>query len=451
MVFKERFKETYVYPKICIHQNSIKDKKTFFDFYNRTQVAHEPSVLYIHIPFCDAICFYCSYYKVFKKKTSFEERSRFTDCIVKEIEMYAKFDYFRDFKISTVQFGGGTPTSIEIELIERIINAINTNFDMTESKVISMEGNVMSLQNHLFLEQLKQLGVNRLSFGIQTFNPAIRKKLAIKAKIQEIYRAVELINEIGFSDFSVDLMYNLPDQEMSNLEYDIDEVVKLNPFYIDVYPLVVFPNTKFKNIIERSNLFKIKPNNENEVMMFRYILKRMRESGYKQVKSFTFSSKYDVPSLNSEIYLKCGPIIGIGPSARTYSRQAYYRNVVDIENYIMNIENDELPAEAGLHITELEHAHRIMVFFPYLTKIGKKDILKIELFKEQLDLLSGNEYIEETCDGYRLTDKGLLWTGNISKLFFSHDEELKMTKSFFYTLKDGRNPYNQDYTGVAKR
>jgi oxygen-independent coproporphyrinogen-3 oxidase len=309
----------------------------------------------------------------------------------------------------------------------------------------------LSLQDPVKLKALKARGVKRFSFGVQTFNERIRKKLGIRAKISDIFKAVEAIKEADFKDYSLDIMYNLPEQTMEDIANDLEMVERLNPIYVDAYNLNIFPNTKFKEVIDRGNYFSSKPNDENEITMFKEIMAVMKDKGYNQVMVNTFSKTRTKPVITLDMCLNGSRVLGIGPSARSYLSGYNYRNIPSLEEYAKKIQTGDFAVIAGNTATAEEQTERQMVFFPAYTYIKKSEVDNYERFAPEIQFLINHAYAEDNGSYIRLTDEGKIWPGNISALFFNEKQRRKSNISFLNAYKYKENPYNQDKMGISRK
>lgn len=445
--FKKRLTEVWTYPPICKYSDVIKDQREYLTFLNNVNKINE-TLIYIHIPFCDSLCFFCSYYKEPINKYSYEDRKAVIDAYMKEIEMYAKKNHLKGVKIKAIQFGGGTPTAIEPEFIEMLLNKINQCFELSECTTISCEGNVKSLKHEERTSKLIEAGVNRFSFGIQTFNENIRKKSGISSKVEDIYKAIEVISKHRGVTYSSDIMYNLPEQTMDDLLSDLHKIDTLGCTYIDAYSLNIFPNTYYSKLIEKG-YFKEKPNDKNELEMCAYINSWMKKNNYNQVMVNTYSKVSQKPVDTLDLYLNGSNVIGIGPSSRSFVEGYNFKNVTKLEDYMKIINEDKLPLLAGNKSTEEELIEREFVFFSNYTYIEKAKAKNHKRINEIMKFLITKGYVEEEDVFYRLTEKGMLYPGNISALFYNDVQSEKRMDSFIKSLKYKENPYNQDKMWVV--
>ena len=169
-----------------------------------------------------------------------------------------------------------------------------------------------------YMRRLKALGFSRISLGIQTFNENIRRLMHIKSSVQDIYSAVEILNEANFNDYCFDLMYNLPNQTEEDLIQDISKADELNPMHIDIYNMAVFPNTYIDKKIKEQNYYSINPSNENNIRMYKLADKYLTELGYAPLTTNTYSKRQQEIHRGDWVYLTNNNVLGLGASSRGY-------------------------------------------------------------------------------------------------------------------------------------
>ena len=202
--------------------------------------------IYIHIPFCHDICSYCDFCKTRYKKD-------WVDKYLESLEYEIKTRY-KGEKIRTLYIGGGTPSSLDIDELNKLFEITNL-FNKEGLEEFTIECNIESLSNEKLI-LFKKNNVNRLSIGVQTFNDKYIKLLNRNHTKEEVFEKIEMAKMIGFDNINVDLMYALPDETLNDLEYDVDNILRLNVEHISCYSLMIEPNTKL--FIE-----KIKPIDED--------------------------------------------------------------------------------------------------------------------------------------------------------------------------------------------
>jgi len=451
--FKDRLGEFFYYPKLSNEEDSVDDRKTFTSFLDR-EPDDRPVYIYIHLPFCDYLCHFCPLFKTLNQMTPYQTKKRFFDALIAEIYHYGECNFLRGRAVAWVEFGGGTPTSVEPEFLDAVLTALHDAFDLSRCQVMTMEGEALTLQDSAKLALLRGHGVNRVSYGVQTFKEDLRRRLGLKPTIADVRRAADAVRAAGMSEIAIDLLYNLPDQSQKTLRDDLASAFALRPDYIDVYSLTLWENTRFKAMVEGSDRFTALPSNDQSISMFEMLRTVMRDNGYDALHSFTFATagpRHPYIDGIKRHLLAGGHAIGIGPSSRGFVADHQYINTTSLEDYMSAIEGGLLPVSLGARCTTEEKARRIMVMFPVLLQeIRLSDIPQREIFAEDIDRLIAGGYLREQDGWLRTTDLGMTWAGNISRAFFSTDQKAKMTRSYLFSMRERLNPYNQDHAGISR-
>lgn len=453
-----RINATWFYPKISKFLNEIDNSNTFLD----SNLSIKPTdnkicYLYIHIPYCDSFCSYCACFKELKSRYSREDREILINNYLKELDRYFTSNLLNNIEIGYISFGGGTPSCLDIDLICKILDYIHTKLNLRKLKGISFEGNVMTLKSIELLQRLKDYGISRLSFGLQTTNLEIRKFLNIKAKLSDIDEAVNNIKKIGFKSFSADVIYNLPLQNENILHEDLDFVVnKIQPDTIQTYQFNAFHNTKLYDKIYNRDINDI-PTMEKEITMYEYILDYFMANGYSKQLFINLFSKDNLIMDNIGIEHSLGNntfdstfMIGIGPGAMSYIGNSCFKNYPSIKDYNQSFTNNGFPIESGNYVLREELENKVMVFFPNFTYIDKANIPNRKDISNKIKYLLDNNFICDDCQYYKLTRKGKIWAGNISYFFYSDTEKLRIKQSFYASLKNNVNPFNQDKMNISR-
>ena len=186
MNFAKKKTELWNYPLLSEHYDHVENINEFMTNFDKIFI-DKPITIYVHIPYCDSFCYFCPYHKESNKSRGIKE---LFDAMISEIKYYSKISCLKNAKVKSIQFGGGSPSCIPFHYISSILQTIRDEFDTTKCELITMEGNARDLTFE-YLSQVKNVGINRMSFGIQTFNSEIRKKIGIKSTVDDIYNAVE--------------------------------------------------------------------------------------------------------------------------------------------------------------------------------------------------------------------------------------------------------------------
>lgn len=268
--------------------------------------------VYIHIPFCRKICSYCDFCKVYYNEKWTEQ---YLLALKKEIKQKYKGE-----KIKTIYFGGGSPSSLNIKELETLLKIIE-NFNLENEPEITIECNNEDLTNEK-LQVFKKYNINRLSIGLQTFNPKFLKKINRTINLENIKLALNL-----FDNVNLDLMYAFPYQRLEDVKKDVDEILKLNPKHISLYALIIEENTKFY-------IDKEKELDEDvQRRMYDYIREKLCNNGYThyEISNFAqknYESRHNLTCWNNEEYY------GFGMGASGYLDGVRYENTKSINKYL---------------------------------------------------------------------------------------------------------------------
>jgi coproporphyrinogen III oxidase-like Fe-S oxidoreductase len=447
--FKERQTECWTYPRICKYDNAIAATDSYFAFLDAAPEPNVPMRIYVHIPFCKQFCTFCPYHKSVYGATSRDEQNRLFAAFVREMEMYGRRRQVADRKVATIYFGGGDPGVISIEQRAMLWKGLRDNFDWQDTVDISMEGTALSFLDDEKLAQMKSLGVSRVSFGIQTFEESLRPQLNLEPTIPQIYSAIEKLKKAGLDNYSVDMMYNLPGQTDEMFYRDLERVRGIGARYIDFYALNLYPNTTYMKQVSESRWGE-KPTNPREIWMYREIMRVTREWGYNQVSSVSVSAEATESHIGFEQFLQGYPMIGIGPSSRSFLAGRNFRNHSTDDAYMNDVYADRLPVEAAAPFSAEDEENRPFVFFPIRTRIAWKEVEKSPRNRAIVEDLIRGGYASRRRELVELTEEGRVWAGNIQRAFFTPKERARERQSFFRALADKTNPYNQDLMGISR-
>ena len=313
-----------------------------------------------------------------------------------------------------------------------------------------MEGSINCIKTEEYVKGLLELGINRISFGVQTFKESIRKDMNIRATLDDIYNGVKILKKAGLTEYCIDMMYNLPEQSVEDFIRDLELVTELDPYHIDIYNMALFPNTYLDNLVHKEGRYTIKPSNENNMKMFKLGDKWLLDHGYRQIITNTYSRFQEKVHIGDKIYLSNGNVIGVGVSARGYIDGYAYKNVCDIREYLERIRQEKYPKELCCVCSEEQNQDRTMVFFPILMEIKRENILNYERYRERIDYIIELGLAKWEGDVLKLTKEGIFWSGNISEIFISDEEWRTYIKSFINSAKEKSNPYNEDFMGKVR-
>ncbi len=290
---------------------------------------------YIHIPFCEHICHYCDFNKVFLQGQPVDE---YIDMLKKEMRLQLK-TYPTD-ELDTIFVGGGTPTSLDETQLALLCEYIEQELPFNKkSGEYTFEANPGELSREK-LEILYRAGVNRLSFGVQSFNDELLQKIGRTHRAVDVYETIRLAKDVGFSNISIDLIYGLPGQTLDDFKETLNQALALDLPHYSSYSLIVEPKTVFYNLMQKGRLNL--PPQELEAAMYELVMETMEQHGLHQYEISNFS-KPGFESRHNLTYWDNLEYYGIGAGAHGYTAGKRIANHGPLKKYINSLKQDDLP------------------------------------------------------------------------------------------------------------
>ena len=359
--------------------------------------------LYIHIPFCMHKCNYCDFIS-FSNKDEYMENYKLA--VIKEISN----KQISKYKINTIYIGGGTPSILDSKYISDILDEVRDY--ISENTEITIEINPGTVDNKK-LKQYKNMGINRLSIGLQSTSDEILKEIGRIHTYEQFLNVYNASREVGFKNINVDLMLGLPNQTLEILEKSVKEVIKLAPEHISIYSLILEENTKMWDMINNGELQL--PSEELERQMYWNVKKTLEKNGYKHYEISNFAKKGYESRHNSDCWEQ-KEYIGIGLAAHSYLNKIRFSNTSNLEEYINNINNGDF--DKNININETQTAEDTKKEYmllglrkiegvsisKYKNKFGENPVFK---YRQELEKLVKENLLEIDGDNIKLTNKGL--------------------------------------------
>lgn len=292
--------------------------------------------LYIHIPFCASRCVYCGFYST----TQSPLKDKYVDSVCREMGLRKNY-LPSDEKLTTIYIGGGTPSQLTCEQIERLFHAIGQTFDVSSVKEVTMECNPDDV-TEAFAESLRNFPVNRISMGAQTFSDERLQFLRRRHSSEEVYDAVKRLRKVGIGNISIDLMFGFPNEKLDEWEDDIRQALSLNVEHISAYSLMYEEGTPLYRWMKEEKVCEA--DEETSRRMYEMLIDRLIEAGYEHYEISNFA-RPGYRSQHNSGYWKAVPYIGVGASAHSYDITSRQWNVDDIGAYIREIEKGIVPCE----------------------------------------------------------------------------------------------------------
>ncbi|WP_432783586.1 coproporphyrinogen-III oxidase family protein [Pseudomonas corrugata] len=379
------------------------------------------TLLYVHIPYCQDMCRFCPFHVRVDKDTTVYER--YTNALCQDIRAEAASARGRSSKLRAVYFGGGSPSVLSPEQLQRIFNAIRESFSLDADAEISFEGEPKTLGDPYRLEILKNEGVQRISFGLQTYDPELRKHFNIAATLDDVANVREQGRRFGFDEINVDMMYNLPGQTLASLDRDLTRLIDDGFDSVDYYNLhyFAFP-PKFKRQMEEGSI-PAKPSEKIMLALFEQLRHRLAEAGYANVADQIYTRKAKVCEYfrllwgggNGEHRAET---LAVGSSARGYVDGFSYMKHSNVNKYMDAIELG-LPSIEKSSVALDRPENRGAVMFPKFLRLDKANERALATVNPEL-IANWIEHglLSETADAFEVSQRGRLWTNNMTTDLF---------------------------------
>jgi oxygen-independent coproporphyrinogen-3 oxidase len=287
------------------------------------------SGLYIHIPFCERKCIYCDFCSVDDQSSI----DRFLEALTAELIAAAPLVRQSDFE--TIYLGGGTPSLLTPQQLEKIFNTIFAHYPIQKTSEITLEANPGTVTIEK-LRGYRSLGVNRISFGVQSFHD---DELRFLGRIHSVDQAVESIafaRKAGFTNIGIDLMTSLPGQTIQMLGYSLAQAVRLDPDHISAYSLIIEEGTPLHRMVEMGQVKPVSPDQDADI--YEFTMEYLDNNGYEHYEV----SNYARPGFHSRHnsnYWNHAPYYGVGPSAHSFNKSKRWWNIADVSAYCDSLLN----------------------------------------------------------------------------------------------------------------
>ena len=406
----------------------------------RVRSINQPLSIYVHIPFCESLCFYCACNKIV---TKYHERSReYLNYLKKEIDLY--LDYLGQKQVvNQLHLGGGSPTFFSDEEIQELFNKLKEVFLLSPQGEYSIEVDPRTVDEKR-LKKLREIGFNRLSFGIQDFNPEVQKAVNRNQPFDQVAALINEVHKDRYDSINMDLIYGLPLQKIETFNQTIDQVISLKPDRIALYAYAHLPERfKPQRHIDNNDI----PTAKNKISMLCLAIQKFLKAGYIYVGMDHFA----LPKDNLAVAKRQGrlhrnfqgysaqpdcDIIALGVSAIGRIGANYNQNTKELEDYYDHLNHTRFPIVKGLALSKDDILRRAVIMEVMCQ--GRLDYESIELsylinFKEyfssemiQLQNFQEQDFLELDDSGIEVTETGWFFVRAIAMIF---DRYLQLDKN----------------------
>lgn len=363
--------------------------------------------LYVHIPFCFHKCHYCDFYSITRQTP--DRMQRFVDLLLAEAAQWTS-PGGPVVRPRTIFFGGGTPTLLPMDAMRRLLEGLRARFDLSGVNEWTVEANPATLSLE-YAHMLRDMGVDRLSFGAQSFDPAELKQLERHHDPEDVPRSVEIARSAGFERVNIDLIYAIPGQTLESWSRSLESAIALGTDHLSCYGLTYEPSTP---LAVRRRMGQIVAVEEPvELAMLHHTRRRLREAGLPAYEI----SNYARPGQECRhnlLYWTQEDYIGLGPSAASHVRGHRWKNRPHLGEWESAVGRGVLPADEYEALTERQRAGELAMLMlrlerglDYAEYAARSGIDARVAYAQTIERLSQMGLIEVSERGIRLSEKGL--------------------------------------------
>jgi len=402
---------------------------------SRDNQRHIPLSLYCHIPFCDSPCYFCGCNTVITQRKSVAQP--YLDHLFQHIERVADL-VSADRLVHQLHWGGGTPNYLALEDVERLWQVLQTNFTFDAQAEQSIEVNPRQLDRDYVLG-LRQLGFNRISFGIQDFDPKVQETINRIQPEEMLFQAMNWMREANFDSVNVDLIYGLPFQTLKTYEKTVEKALELNPDRIAVFNFAYVPWLK---PLQKRMPAEAMPSPAEKLDIFHMTIDRLTQGGYTFIGMDHFAKPNDelaIAQRQGELHRNFqgyttkpeSDLLGFGMTSISMLHDVYAQNQKRLKDYYRDIEAGKLSIERGVSLSETDIIRRAVIMelmcqfhldrehFEQKYNLQLNAPLEIYFAQEQTELqqLAADGLIEFSGSGIDVTPIGRLLIRNIASVF----------------------------------
>src|SRR5437667_8156934 len=365
--------------------------------------------IYVHIPFCARICPYCAFYKDLLDRS---QTSRFCEALLRELELHESRRQTGDrrslLRPSTIYFGGGTPTALNIAQLELLLHGFHERLDLSRVIEWTIEANPGSVSARK-AALLKKFGVNRISLGVQSWDDGLLKLLGREHNAQQAKESFRILRDAGFTNINVDLMFGLPGQTVDQWRATLEKTIALEPEHVSTYCLTYEEDTEF---FLRHARGEFRQDSDVDAEFFEMKIGMLEDAGYRHYEISNYA-RPGFESVHNRAYWLGKDYLGIGPSAVSTIGMQRWQNFLDYRAYIDRVLSGESPRGSSEDLThEMKRTERIALALRTREGIPASEL---KSFRSETNELIALELLRESHGNLVLTRRGKTLADSIAE------------------------------------
>jgi oxygen-independent coproporphyrinogen-3 oxidase len=364
--------------------------------------------LYVHVPFCFHKCHYCDFYSITRQTP--DRMERFVDLVLREADYWSGIGNAPDFRIQTIFFGGGTPSLLPLASMRRLLSGLKDRFDFSNVTEWTIEVNPATA-NAEYCGMLRAMGVDRLSFGAQSFDRSELATLERHHDPADVLRSLQIARDAGFSRVNFDLIYAIPGQTLDSWSRSLEAAIALGTSHLSCYGLTYEPNTPMA--VKKRLGVVCAVDEDIELQMLHHTRSRLKQAGLSAYEI----SNYATPGQECRhnlMYWTGGNYLGLGPSAASHLDGHRWRNRPHLGEWEQYVDASEIPAIDVEHLTPRQRAGELAMLMLRLSRGLIYDVYSARtgldaraVYADQLTRLSKLGLLQLDDQGFHLTEQGI--------------------------------------------
>lgn len=375
--------------------------------------------LYLHIPFCVEKCDYCPYAVRAGQKP--ETILQYFEALKKEVFLASELSYFSNAELTSIYFGGGSPSILDNESLMELSTLIRSQFNIRPDAEFTVEMNPVDVDEEK-LATLDEMGVNRISVGVQSFVSETLRSMRRAHSADEAVRAFRTIQQFRFRNINLDLIYAYPSQTIANLEYTLQQAISLRPGRITCASLSIFPKTELYYKVKKGLVSRVTEG--EEVQMFHFLIDYMATSGYELSVVLAFNKPGIAFKQEEDLLLGGAELVGLGLSAFSVANDCFYSNTSSFAEYYKLLDAGQLPVTRGRLLDKpTQMAVNIIHGLRFMRIDGESfhsrfGVSVEQVYGDKLTKLVDGGLLQREGNTYQLTRDGMICLGPIMREFY---------------------------------
>ena len=366
--------------------------------------------LYVHFPFCHKKCLYCDFYSI----TDLSLQKLYIKSLCREIDSVA--DYLQEKQITSVYFGGGTPSSFLPKDLGKVLELIFKRFSVQKNAEITCETNPATVKQ---FDELRGLDFNRLTIGVQSL---IDTELRLLGRIHDARQAISAIEnarKVGFTNLAIDLIYAIPNQTINSLRESLDLMVKIAPQHISFYGLTVESGTPLAAMVNRGTVKVVDDEIQREMALLG--MQTLTKNGFQHYEISNYAQK-GFFAIHNQVYWSGKPYLGLGASAHSFDGNKRWSNFSDVEKYCHFLERGKAVSQ---QVEVLNREEKMLEFI----MLGLRQSRGLDLHRWQTDFSTEfDDFFAPILKNLGVGDSPPFMPGEYNNLLTRKDERLSLTR-----------------------